>query len=147
MSAEDDLRVEVLNILTTKISQFAIQTTLDPIEFVLEVEEAILNYCNLDYVPAKLKYTWANMALDLLRWTLAIAAENTGGSSGGGGASVSGDVSSIQSGDTTVSFSSSSDSSSSDSNPKHAHSIKSGVDGIVLNYADQLNRFRRVVWG
>jgi hypothetical protein len=138
----DDLRAEVLAILTRKAAFFKLSADFDLTDFVLEAEEAIKNYCNICEVPFALKFVWANMALDLLRWEIEMAAENSGS---GGAASIDGSVSSIQSGDTTVSFSTS-DTGSSDSNPKYAHSIKAGVDGIILNYIDQLNKFRRIVW-
>jgi hypothetical protein len=141
----DDLRQEVLQILENKILLFNIQTTFDLSEFVSEAEFAIMNYCNIFEIPSQLKYVWANMALDLFRWTLAMNAENSADSGGGGSLEPSGDVSSIQSGDTTVSFSSST-SSGSETSPKYAHAVKSGVDGIILNYLDQLNKFRRIEW-
>jgi hypothetical protein len=141
---EDSLRDEVTQIFVTKLNQFNITTALDLTEFVLEIEYAILNYCNISAIPERLKYTWANMCVDLLRWVLAISSQNSSASVDSA-PKISGDVSSIKSGDTTVSFSSS-DSSSSGANPKNAHSVKAGVDGIILNYADQLNKFRRMEW-
>ena len=32
-----------------------------------EVEQVIKNYCNIDEVPEALNYTWANMAVDLVK--------------------------------------------------------------------------------
>ena len=138
------LKAEVVSIIKSKASLLGLtipegtETTL-----VNEVEEAICNYCNISQVPSELKHVWANMAIDLLRWYLSVA----GTQSEGGTPSVSTApvmMSSLKEGDTTIGFSA--DVSSQRSKAENAHNIAGSIDQVVMNYQDQLNRFRKVVW-
>lgn len=85
------------------------------------VEEVILNYCNLRALPDGLENTAYRMAMDLYRNEQigSSAAENQ--------------VSSIEEGDTKVAFSSSPYDSSF-------------ADSLLKNYTVQLNRYRRMAW-
>lgn len=62
-----------------------------------EVEQIIVNYCNIKSVPDALRFTWANMAVDILK---SLNAQD-------GGEAVAGGPSSINMGDTSLSFSTS----------------------------------------
>ena len=90
--------------------------------FILEdVEETILNYCNLSKLPAGLVHTGYRMAVDLYR------NENLGDDEAAAGA-----VTSIAEGDTTVQFN---------------KSLDDSFTGTLLkNYLPQLNRYRKLVW-
>jgi len=117
-------------------------------QLVDEVKYAICNYCNIERIPEQLKYVWAAMTVDYYRWSQAITSipQNSDDDSGKS-FSASGPVSSIQEGDTTVSFSSglaSAGVATADSSV--AHSMSMVLDEVVLNYTNQLNRFRRIVW-
>ncbi len=91
-----------------------------PLQFVMDdVRETILNYCNLDELPAGLINTAYRMALDLYRYDHPGDLE----------APVA--VASISEGDTSTSFTSAAD-------------VLTG--GILKDYQGQLNRYRRVRW-
>ena len=98
-------------------------TTQDAnLEFILDdVEESILNYCNIKELPPGLTNTAYRMAIDLYR------CENIGEEE-----SPIGSVSSIKEGDTQTNFN-----KSVDDNFK---------DTVMKNYYGQLNRYRKLVW-
>ena len=91
-----------------------------------EAEQVIKNYCNISEVPEQLNFTWANMACDIVK---SYNAEETGEPVNGGPASVS-------MGDTTVSV------SNSQSGTGHVVDL----DGLIQNYKEQLQKFRRIKW-
>ena len=144
---DDPVREEVVKLVQAKAKLIGLTlpedaTLLDePID---EVRQAICNYCNIDYVPEELKYVWANMVVDYLRWTTSLAGSASGGAVKPGGSSTATIVSSLKEGDTTIGFSA--DTSSQSSQAGNAHAIGAVLDQVVMNYQDQLNRFRRVVW-
>ena len=57
----------VNEIVRAKVKIEAI-TELDIQLAINEVEEVIKNYCNIDIIPDALKFTWANMSVDLVRY-------------------------------------------------------------------------------
>lgn len=83
------------------------------------VDEIIRNYCNIEEVPFELTNTAYRMAMDLYRY------ENIGSEEADTGA-----VSSMQEGDTTVSF-------------RHNDSFR---DTVLKDYKQSLNRFRKVAF-
>lgn len=85
------------------------------------VEEAILNYCNIEELPERLINTAYRMAMDLYR------NENIGSAEAATGA-----VSSLSEGDTSTSF--------------HKYVDETFKDTILKNYIPSLNRYRRVVF-
>ena len=91
-----------------------------PLQFVLDdVQETILNYCNVNELPAGLTNTAYRMALDLYRH------ERPGEEE----APLT--VASISEGDTSTSFTSVADALSG---------------GVLKDYQGQLNRYRKLVW-
>lgn len=91
-----------------------------PLQFAMDdVRQTILNYCNLDELPAGIINTAYRMALDLYRYD----------HPGDPEAPVA--VASISEGDTSTSFTSAAD-------------VLTG--GILKDYQGQLNRYRRVRW-
>lgn len=98
-------------------------TTQDTaLRFVLDdVVETILNYCNLDELPAGLENTAYRMAIDIYR------AESIGSA-----AAPAGTVSSIKEGDTTVAFT-------------RQASESSYTASVLKQYEAQLNRYRRLI--
>mgnify|MGYP004645691157 FL=1 len=104
-----------------------IEMTEDDIRLAVEeAQQVILNFCNISEVPAALRFTWANMATDILK---SLNAEDTGGAVSGGPASIS-------MGDTNLSF------STSGSTTGHVVDL----DNLINNYAAQLKKFRRIKW-
>jgi len=89
-----------------------------PLQFVLDdVEETILNYCNIKQLPSGLVNTAYRMAVDLYRGEKP------------GDISAPFQVTSIKEGDTSTGFASAAD------------ALKGG---ILKNYRIQLNRYRRI---
>lgn len=95
-----------------------------PLQFILNnVEETVLNYCNVEEIPNGLKNTAYRMAMDVYR------SENIGQAND----EIKDEVSSISEGDTSVSFKSSSEN-------------KLKADNILKNYQAQLAKYRKLVW-
>lgn len=99
-------------------------STDSALAFALEdAEEIILNYCNISKMPKGLEKTAYRMAMDLYR------NEQPGTVKG----STSGSVSSIEEGDTTVSF--------------NTNSYDEAYAASLLKvYSKSLNRYRKVAW-
>jgi len=126
----------VFEIVNAKLNNDAI-TELDIHMAIDEVGEEIKNYCNIDEIPNGLKYTWANMAIDLAKYQFEVnnpvddildAIDAT-------------DVSTLKIGDTQIAL--------GGNNSERATALKShkpNLDQILMNYKAQLNRYRRMVW-
>ncbi|MBE6070050.1 MAG: hypothetical protein E7211_20530 [Clostridium lundense] len=97
------------------------------LQFALDdTKAAILNYCNLTFIPKGLETIWLKMTIEFY----GASGSDTGGVNVG--SNTSGQVSSIKEGDVTVQFATGS-----------SHSA-STTDGIINNYIIQLNQFRKV---
>jgi hypothetical protein len=126
----------VNEIVRAKIKDEAI-TELDIQLAVSEVEEVIKNYCNIDTIPDALKFTWANMSVDLVRYQYE---SNISADDVLAGIDAS-DVSNLKIGDTQIAL--------QGNNSERGKTLKShrpNLDQIVMNNKQQLNRFRRMVW-
>jgi hypothetical protein len=126
----------VNEIVRAKIKDEAI-TELDIQLAVSEVEEVIKNYCNIGTIPEALKFTWANMSVDLVRYQYE---SNISADDVLAGIDVS-DVSNLKIGDTQIAL--------QGNNSERGKTLKShrpNLDQIVMNNKQQLNRFRRMVW-
>lgn len=91
-----------------------------------EAAQLICNYCNRDFVPWQLNYTWANMAQDIIKGRY---------KAGSGGDIPDHEIASIRAGDMTITRSS----------QTIAHRVD--VDNITQIYAAELNNFRTFRWG
>lgn len=118
--------------LETRIITEEIAVPEDTSSYIDEVEQSIKNYCNIDTVPEELKFVWISMTMDYLRWVPPYKKDPTSGN----GSPIA--LTSLREGDTNLGF--------SIDTHAIAHSSQNVLDQIVLNYQDQLNRFRRVVW-
>lgn len=110
-----------------------------------EVEQAIMNYCNIKAVPKALTYTFANMVCDIHTYDNQVVKDNAPEIEDSGidlDISTSG-INSVRVGNTTVSFGSGSDTSSRN---KALRSHQANLDSLLLNYKEQLNKFRKMVW-
>lgn len=128
----------VLEIVQAKLGESG--ASLSPLSLELaiaEVEQAIKNYCSISSVPDALRFTWANMAVDLLRYELA----SSEGPNEDAEVDMSG-VSSIRMGDTTINLGGGANSSYG----RAINSHKANLDDIVMNHREQLHKFRRMVW-
>lgn len=128
----------VLEIVQAKLGESG--ASLSPLSLELaiaEVEQAIKNYCSISSVPDALRFTWANMAVDLLRYELA----SSEGPKEDAEVDMSG-VSSIRMGDTTINLGGGANSSYG----RAINSHKANLDDIVMNHREQLHKFRRMVW-
>ena len=128
----------VLEIVQAKLGESG--ASLSPLSLELaiaEVEQAIKNYCSISSVPNALRFTWANMAVDLLRYELA----SSEGPNEDEEVDMNG-VSSIRMGDTTINLGGGANSSYG----RAINSYKANLDDIVMNHREQLHKFRRMVW-
>lgn len=98
-----------------------------------ETQLTILNYCNLNTIPKGLKFTWANMAEDVYRF------HASKGETGTDSVNME-DVSQLKIGDTTIQL----DRGKNASSISKAH--RPNLDFLIMNYRQQLNQYRRMVW-
>ena len=105
---------------------------------VKEVEQTILNYCQIPRVPPQLHYVWANMSVDLILYLIEM---NNKPKDPMDGLDVS-DLSSIKVGDTSVYIG---DKYRSNQRSRILQSHNSNLDEMVMNYTKQLNQFRRIL--
>ena len=104
----------------------------------LEVEQSILNYCQIPGVPPQLNFVWANMAVDLILYNIEM---NNTPEDPLDGLDVS-DLSSIKVGDTSVFIG---DKYRSNLRSRILQSHNANLDEILMNYTKQLNQFRRIL--
>ena len=112
-----------------------------------EIEQTILNYCNINEIPKELTYTFANMVVDLFRYEDEFIKATTVSGEGEEEEAEpdvnTGNINSIRVGDTTITFGSGSDTSIYN---KNLRSHQANLDTVVLDYESQLKKFRRLVW-
>lgn len=137
----------VLEITLAKVKDLADSgavTEIDAQLAIYEVGFVIRNYCNIEEtrdIPEALNFTWANMSVDLLKYTY-----ETNRSDAGAGGTTEVDVSEVSSlkiGDTQISLGGSGFAS------QRSRSLRSHaavLDQLTMNYQSQLNKFRRMVW-
>lgn len=103
-----------------------------------EVEQSILNYCQIPRVPTQLHYVWANMCIDLILYLIEV---NNTPEDPLDGLDVS-DLSSVKIGDTSIYIG---DKYRSNQRSRTLQSHNANLDEIVMNYTRQLNQFRRIL--
>lgn len=106
------------------------------------VGRAIRNFCNRDDIPTALESVWASMVVDYVRWVAAVKKQND--PSGSGASTAGARISSIT--ELSVSAQFSDDTTSQSAQAASSHSVASGVEGIIMDYRDQLYRFRKMTW-
>lgn len=105
---------------------------------VQEVEQSIINYCQIPGVPTQLNFVWANMTVDLILYSIEM---NNKPEDPLDGLDVS-DLSSIKVGDTSVFVG---DKYRSSLRSRTLQSHNANLDEVVMNYTKQLNQFRRIL--
>lgn len=105
---------------------------------VREVEQTILNYCQIPRVPPQLHFVWANMSVDLILYLIEI---NNTPKDPLDALDVS-DLSSIKVGDTSVYIG---DKYRSNQRSRTLQSHNANLDELVMAYTKQLNQFRRIL--
>lgn len=106
---------------------------------ILETEEVIKNYCNIDIIPQELKFTWANMTTDLLRYQYEM--NNPQSNDDILNSFGTADISELRVGDTQIGVGGNNSVSA-----KALNSHKANLDALTFDYQSQLNRFRKLVW-
>lgn len=131
-------RMTVSDIISAKIDP-KITPTPEAIELAIyEIEQVIRNYCLIPTVPEALKFTVANMAIDLLVYQNEVTKDTSIQDLNELDLS---DVASVKVGDTTIDIS---EKMSGNARKRILNSHTNYLDSIVLNYKQQLNRFRRL---
>lgn len=105
---------------------------------VKEVEQSIINYCQIPRVPNALLYVWANMSVDLILYDIEM---NNKPEDPLDALDVS-DLSSVKVGDTSVYVG---DKYRSNLRSRILQSHNANLDEIVMAYTKQLNQFRRIL--
>ena len=105
---------------------------------VKEVEQSILNYCQIPRVPPQLNFVWANMTVDLILYSIEM---NNKPEDPLDSLDVS-DLSSVKIGDTSVYVG---DKYRSNMRSRILQSHNANLDEIVMSYTKQLNQFRRIL--
>ena len=105
---------------------------------VQEVEQTILNYCQIPRVPPQLNYVWANMTVDLILYFIEM---NNKPEDPLEALDVS-DLSSVKIGDTSVYIG---DKYRSNLRSRILQTHNANLDELVMNYTKQLNQFRRIL--
>lgn len=129
----------VVDIVKSKLSDYQFKD-IEVRLAVSEIEQVIKNYCVIGDVPKELVFTWANMTVDLLLFEFHAKSNNNIGDEA---ASNSGEISSLSIGDTSISFGGTATNSERN---RALNSHKPILDELTLNYQQQLNSFRRLVW-
>lgn len=145
MVLKDEVVVKVDNRLKALYGADA-PASIVVLDLVEEVEEAIRNYCNISAVPRGLLFVWVNLAVDLGRYHAGLK-RSIATSTGGAGArqpALAGVVTGLTEGDTSLSLAV--DAESESVNVASAHTLAEGVDGLLLDYRNQLNKYRRILW-
>lgn len=137
MDKREKLREAVLEIITIKLAE-SDHAPDDIMLAVDEIEQVVLNYCMIPLVPFALRFTLANMTIDLLNYHEELNKDMD---------AVSmldidmADVSSVKVGDTRIDIG---DGSKSTSRKRLLGAHKVNLDAITMNYRQQLNQFRRL---
>lgn len=105
---------------------------------VKEVEQTILNYCQIPQVPVALHYVWANMSVDLILYLIEM---NNTPEDPLDALDVS-DLSSVKIGDTSVYIG---DKYRSNMRSRILQTHNANLDELVMGYTKQLNQFRRIL--
>lgn len=117
-----------------------LMTDVELLSYIEEVGQFICNYCVRPYVPWNLRFTWANMVRDLVVYTEEL--HRTPADLDGQDLDFS-DISSVKIGDLTVGMGDKYRSNQR-SRTLQSHDLKEALDGMLLNYREDLNRFRRI---
>lgn len=143
LPTRDEQYLEVVKIVKAKNKRItdADKGGLNDEEILLnvkEVEQSILNYCQIPRVPPQLHFVWANMSVDLILFQIE---SNYTPEDPLDGLDVS-DLSSVRIGDTSVYIG---DKYRSNSRSRTLQSHNANLDEIVMGYTKQLNQFRRIL--
>lgn len=133
--------MEILNIISKKLQIFKIDLPTESMkEIVLEVDQAIKNYCKIDEIPEELLYVRANLCIDYIRYQQSSIPLEPGQLDTQQTQKV-GPLTLVSSGDVTYQFGSV---QASKSNLCNGH--LADLDSFLLNYEKQLSPFKRLVW-
>ena len=143
LPTRDEQYLEVVKIIKAKNKRITDMENggLDDEEILLnvrEVEQTILNYCQIPRVPPQLHFVWANMSVDLILYLIEM---NNTPEDPLDALDVS-DLSSVKIGDTSVFIG---DKYRSNMRSRILQSHNVNLDELVMAYTKQLNQFRRIL--
>lgn len=132
--------MEILQVILNKLNRYNISWTEDEVKFILaEIDEYIMNYCNIYVIPKELLFVRSNLVLDYIRHIESNKPVEDGMDITN--TTKVGPLTSIKSGNIQYNFS---DNSTNGNHISNAHKVN--LDSLLLNYESQLNKFRRNVW-
>lgn len=128
--------MQVADIVSTCLTNYTIDQAIIDMS-IAEVTQTVLNYCDLDVLPEQLNFTVANMSVDLIKYRY----ESTRDISNMDitDAIDPASVTMVKEGDTTIQIGSGGNSSG---RAKALKSHSGNLDGLIMNYKDQLQKFR-----
>jgi hypothetical protein len=131
----------VLEIVKAKTKKLTDLQSIDYDIAIDEVEQKIKSYINRDEVPEELNFTWANMSVDLLKYSYYsnLTPEKLTSDPDIDPALIS----SLKIGDLSIQLGSV---SSLDDRVKALKAHRISLDDLIMNYKDDLNKYRRMVW-
>lgn len=143
LPTRDEQYLEVMKLVKAKNKRIADMENggLDDENILLnvkEVEQTILNYCQIPRVPPQLHFVWANMSVDLILYLIEM---NNTPEDPLDALDVS-DLSSVKVGDTSVYVG---DKYRSNLRSRILQTHNANLDELVMNYTKQLNQFRRIL--
>ena len=143
LPTRDEQYLEVVKIVKTKNKRITDTdngglSDADILLNVQEVEQSILNYCQIPRVPPQLHFVWANMSVDLILYLIEM---NNKPEDPLDALDVS-DLSSVKVGDTSVYVG---DKYRSNQRSRILQTHNANLDELVMNYTKQLNQFRRIL--
>lgn len=143
MPTRDEQYQEVIRIVKTKNKRITDthRGGMDDAQIELavqEVEQSILNYCQIPRVPTQLHFVWANMSVDLILFQIE---SNYTPEDPLDGLDVS-DLSSVKVGDTSIYVG---DKYRSNPRSRTLQSHNANLDELIMNHTKQLNQFRRIL--
>lgn len=132
--------MDILELISQKLEMFKIELTDPQVQMMLgEVDQSILNYCQIEEMPAELLYVRANLVIDYARHLEQVKPAEEGAVIDE--SKLAGRLTSISVGDVSYNFA---QKTSDKGDLSNAHIVD--LDGLLFDYRSQLNNFRRVVW-
>ena len=136
------MSVDILQVITNKLTIYGITWDAPQITLILdETDQFIKNYCHIEDIPEELVYVRSNMTVDYIRHLVASKPLKGEEEMDISCSKKTGPLTLISSGDVTYQFGSV---QASRTNLMNSHTVD--LDSLFLNYTNQLNAFRRLVW-
>lgn len=134
--------MEEIQLIIQKLEKFGITWETEHLQnALLEVDQAIKNYCKIDCIPTDLLYVRVNLTVDYVRYVEANKPTESDAEMDLTATQKVGPLTYVITGGVTYGFANNTTNANATCN---AH--VSCLDTLIHNYINQLNAFRRLVW-